>query len=445
MKHLVSLVLIVVDVLVTVLLTLLVIFIRAKILPLLGIEPFTPVRNYLSLWPALLLLVFMRGLFALYPGYGLNPADELRRETIATFFVACFTLAGGALFQFNTDYSRIVIVLTCFFLFLVLPMARALVKLILSHSPIYGENVWIVGVSERANELKDILIKTPILGLRVLGQSAGEPPQNITCPHCLLVPDGINNLSTILDDFNKRFKKVWLVPNLLDVASVWLTPRDLQGHLALELRNNLLLPRNKFIKRFIDLNLSFVIGILTLPIMISVALWIKFDSKGPVFLRQTRLGKGAKPFTMYKFRTMHTNAEDHLETYLAKNSKAKTEWDQTRKLRSDPRITRPGYILRRFSIDELPQIWNVFRGEMSFVGPRPIMADELDWYANKAHLYTQVRPGLTGLFQILGRSELSYDQRVRLDAYYVRNWSVWLDIYIISRTLFVVLSSKGAY
>ena len=130
MKYLVSLVLIVVDVLVTILLTLLVIFIRAKILPLLGLEPFTPTRNYISLWPVLLLLVFMRGVFSLYPGYGINPADELRRETIATFFVACFTLAGGALFQFNTDYSRIVIVLTCLLLFLILPMARALIKLI---------------------------------------------------------------------------------------------------------------------------------------------------------------------------------------------------------------------------------------------------------------------------------------------------------------------------
>ena len=445
MKHLVSLVLILVDVVVTVLLTLLVIFIRAKILPEFGLDPFIPTRNYISLWPVLLLLVFMRGLFALYPGYGLNPADELRRETITTFFVACFTLAGGALFQFNTDYSRIVIILTCLLLFLVLPLTRAFVKLILSQSTIYGENVWIVGVSERANILKDLLMKNPMLGLSVLGQSEGSPPKYVACPHCLLVPDGIDDLSAILDNFSKRFKRVWLVPNLLDVASVWLTPRDLQGHLALELRNNLLESRNKFIKRFIDLNLSCIIGILTLPIMIVVALWIKQDSKGPILLRQTRLGKGAKPFTMYKFRTMHTNAEDHLEKYLANNSKARTEWDKTRKLRFDPRITHSGYILRRFSIDELPQIWNVFKGEMSFVGPRPIMVDELTWYANKAHLYTQVRPGLTGLFQILGRNDLSYDQRVRLDAYYVRNWSIWLDIHIISRTLFVVLSSKGAY
>ena len=445
MKHLVSLILIIVDVVIAILLTLLVIFIRAKVLPLFGLEPFTPARNYLSLWPALILLVFMRGLFALYPGYGLNPADELRRETAATFFVACFTLAGGALFQFNTDYSRIVIVLTCLLLFLVLPMARALIKLILSRSPIYGENVWVVGTSQRADILKDILMKTPMLGLRVLGQSSGEPPQHITYLHCLLVPDGIDNLSAMLDSLNSRFKKVWLVPNLLDVASVWLTPRDLQGHLALELRNNLLEARNKFAKRFIDLSLSLVLSILSLPIMIFVALWIKFESKGPIFLKQIRLGKNAKPFIIYKFRTMHVDAEKYLESYLLNNPQAKAEWDKTRKLRFDPRITNSGRIFRRFSLDELPQIWNVFRGEMSFVGPRPIMQDELTWYEKKAHLYTQVRPGLTGLFQILGRSKLSYNERVRLDAYYVRNWSIWLDLYIISRTLFVILSSKGAY
>lgn len=445
MKHFISLCFIIVDVLVTIALTLLVIFIRAKILPMLGLEPFTPTRSYFSLWPALLLLVLMRGLFALYPGYGLNPADELRRETIATFFVACFTLAGGALFQFNTDYSRLVIILTCFLLFFVLPLARALIKLILCPSTIYGEKVWIVGTSERANMLKDILLQTPMLGLRVLGQSAGKPPTNVTSSHCLLVPDGVDNLSDMLDELNQRFKKVWLVPNMLDVASVWLTPRDLQGHLALELRNNLLEPHNKLLKRFIDLNLSFILGILSLPLMLIVILWLKLDSKGPIFLKQSRLGKNAKPFTIYKFRTMYTNAEQQLENYLASNPKAKTEWQRTRKLRFDPRITRSGNILRRFSIDELPQIWNIFRGEMSFVGPRPIMADELLWYENKAHLYTQVRPGLTGLFQILGRNKLTYAERVRLDAYYVRNWSVWLDIYIISRTFVVVLSTKGAY
>jgi len=262
-----------------------------------------------------------------------------------------------------------------------------------------------------------------------------------------LVPDDLPNeaLPLLLDQLNQRFQRVWLVPNLLEVASVWITPRDLQGHLALELRNNLLEPRNVILKRVIDLLLSSVLALLTFPVMVIIGLLIRLDSPGPLLLRQTRLGRRGRPFTIYKFRTMHRNAQALLERHLDNDEAARREWQAHRKLRRDPRVTRVGRLLRRLSLDELPQLWNVLRGEMSLVGPRPIMTDEIDRYGERAHLYTQVLPGLTGLVQVSGRSNLAYERRVRLDAYYSRNWSVWLDILILARTLVVVMRTDGAY
>jgi lipopolysaccharide/colanic/teichoic acid biosynthesis glycosyltransferase len=142
---------------------------------------------------------------------------------------------------------------------------------------------------------------------------------------------------------------------------------------------------------------------------------------------------------------MVQNADQVLEDYFQANPELRQEWRTERKLRYDPRVTRVGHFLRRTSLDELPQLWNVLRGEMSLVGPRPIVGEEIARYADTYKLYTRVLPGLTGLWQVSGRNNISYPERVNLDAYYVRNWSVWLDIYILLRTIWVVLTGDGAY
>jgi lipopolysaccharide/colanic/teichoic acid biosynthesis glycosyltransferase len=147
----------------------------------------------------------------------------------------------------------------------------------------------------------------------------------------------------------------------------------------------------------------------------------------------------------WKFRTMVENAEQLLEEHLAKNPQLREEWDNTHKLRQDPRVTRIGRILRRTSLDELPQIWNVLRGEMSLVGPRPVVSAEVEKYGESFDFYRAVRPGITGLWQVSGRSDTSYSERVALDVRYVRHWSVWLDIYLLARTFRVVFRGSGAY
>jgi len=215
--------------------------------------------------------------------------------------------------------------------------------------------------------------------------------------------------------------------------------------LGLEVCQQAFVRERQWPKRVLDLALTLLGAVLVLPLIALMALWIKVDSPGPVFYAQERIGQDGKHFQAWKFRSMVQNADGILQRYLDDNPVLREEWERSHKLRNDPRITRAGGFLRRTSLDELPQLWNVLKGEMSLVGPRPIVEAEIPKYGNKFSLYTKVKSGLTGMWQISGRSDTSYDERVQLDTFYVRNWSVWLDLYILFRTIEIVLLRKGAY
>jgi Undecaprenyl-phosphate galactose phosphotransferase WbaP len=236
-----------------------------------------------------------------------------------------------------------------------------------------------------------------------------------------------------------------VVPDLFGLSSLWVAARDLQGTVALEVRQQLLLPGPRLLKRVLDLAATLALGLFSLPVLALVAVAVKLDSPGPVFFAQTRIGKGGRKFRAWKFRTMVRDAEEVLERYLLEHPELREEWLQDQKLRQDPRVTRVGRFLRRTSLDELPQLWNVLRGEMSLVGPRPIVDAEVPRYGPRFALYAQVLPGITGLWQVSGRNDTTYEERVELDSYYVRNWSPWLDLYILARTVWVVLTARGAY
>jgi Undecaprenyl-phosphate galactose phosphotransferase WbaP len=212
----------------------------------------------------------------------------------------------------------------------------------------------------------------------------------------------------------------------------------------LKIRYPLMNRWSQLLKRCIDIALS-VLGLVVLaPILALITLVVKLGSPGPVFYRQKRLGKHGMPFEMLKFRTMYVNADQMLVQYLAQNSELRAEWDCYQKLARDPRITPLGTFLRRFSLDELPQLWNVLVGQMSLVGPRPIMLGQREIYGDNFKHYVRTQPGITGLWQISGRNHASYEERTEFDVHYVNNWSVWLDIYILVRTIWVVLRADGA-
>jgi Undecaprenyl-phosphate galactose phosphotransferase WbaP len=212
----------------------------------------------------------------------------------------------------------------------------------------------------------------------------------------------------------------------------------------LRMRNNLRRWPARLTKRVFDTFTALVLLVLLSPIMVLIAFLIRRDG-GPALFAHPRVGKRKIKFKCYKFRTMVIDAEQQLEQLLQQQPELRTQWENERKLRHDPRVNGFGRFLRATSLDELPQLINVIRGEMSLVGPRPVVNAELPRYGDQLGYYLMVRPGMTGLWQVSGRSDLDYDTRVYLDTWYVKNWSLWHDQIILFKTIDVVLRRAGAY
>jgi Undecaprenyl-phosphate galactose phosphotransferase WbaP len=240
-----------------------------------------------------------------------------------------------------------------------------------------------------------------------------------------------------------HFQSIVLAFSDFELGSIWVEPRDLEGRLGLEMHYHLLNSGTHLIKRIIDLIGSVILLILIVPFWILITILIKLDSPGPVFYTHRRVGKSGKEFDVIKFRSMRIDADEYLHTYLANNPDVRTEWEQHQKLKNDPRITKVGYWLRRFSLDELPQFWNVIKGEMSLIGPRAVTHQEIEKYGDFASLILRVKPGITGWWQVMGRNEHPWERRTKLEVYYVSNWSLWMDAYITLKTIWVIVSGQG--
>jgi exopolysaccharide production protein ExoY len=204
-------------------------------------------------------------------------------------------------------------------------------------------------------------------------------------------------------------------------------------------------PLGGWVKRSFDVVGSLAGLVVLSPLFLLIMLLVKRMDPGPVFYGHARIGRGGQVFYCLKFRTMVENSDAVLRRYLASRPEARAEWTATRKLRNDPRVTLVGEVLRKLSLDELPQLINVLRGEMSLVGPRPVVFEELEMYGNSVPHYLRTRPGLTGPWQVSGRSDVAYERRVALDRWYAENWTLWRDITIILRTIPAVLSARGSY
>lgn len=215
---------------------------------------------------------------------------------------------------------------------------------------------------------------------------------------------------------------------------------------SLPLSSQSLRIRHLPIKRIFDLMFSLAALTFGFPLYFLIALMIKYTSKGNVFYYQTRIGRGGKAFRCYKFRTMYHDADQRLSTLLKESPSARKEWGETRKLKNDPRVTSLGKFLRKTSLDELPQFYNVLKGNLSIVGPRPVVQEEINqFFGVKAYKILSIRPGLTGIWQVSGRNNTSYSHRVHLDETYVDNQSFWLDLKLICQTLPCMIFARGAY
>jgi len=254
-------------------------------------------------------------------------------------------------------------------------------------------------------------------------------------------------LEKIVAKIQPLVRDILFVPDLmmLPLGHVGVEPFYTEKVFMLSIRNNLARRRNRLAKRIFDLVATICGGFLILPILIIVAVLVGIDNKGHIIFAHRRVGRNGKPFPCYKFQSMIPDAQERLEEYLANNPEAKREWEATFKLTYDPRVTKLGAFLRKTSLDELPQLWNVLTGDMSLVGPRPIVTKEIDLYGDHIKEYYMVPPGITGMWQVNGRSDTTYEERVAMDTWYVRNWSVWIDLVYLFKTVKTVFTGKGAY
>lgn len=364
--------------------------------------------------------------------------EEIKRIYKGLFFGGLVVFTYLALTKQAEDFSRFVIFGTFILLLFAFPILKRMIKFILVKCKFWIKYVQIVGVKEKTSTLIEEFDKNWYLGLCVkpLAQTVIIDTRGYTSKELLRVSE----------EFMINTKEVLFVPTLSQVNFADADIVELHNiRLSLiEIKNRLKEPFNIMIKNSFDFFISFFILPFSFFILIFIAILIKFDSKGHIFFRQKRLGKNSKTFYCYKFRTMYENADKLMKDYLKQNPKEKEHYKIYHKYKSDPRITPLGKWLRKTSLDELPQIINVVLGDMSIVGPRPYMLSERHKLRQIKKDILLVKPGITGLWQISGRNELSFTKRVNLDRWYVRNWTLWLDLIILVKTFKVVLFKKGA-
>lgn len=405
-------------------------------------------------------------LTGLYPGIGVGPVEELRRLTISTS-LGTLGLMGLTFYLRNiTSWSRAVIGLTWLCLLVSVPIMRKVFRRLAVWLGLWGIPVVIVGESDGAEHIYASLRRNRLMGLwPVLCVKTGSlkwvfpSPTEKECEEwrgktlfkgieiAIIVPQRapLGAVKNVLLDRTHRFKRVIVIFDESKVGSVWFTPLHLVEHLGLEVTHQLINPAQQLIKRLVDVVLILISIPVLLPLFALIALAIKLDSPGPVFYTQKRVGHNGKEIRIWKFRSMYVDAEHVIQAYLDKNPDLRIEWERSFKLKQDPRVTRVGRFLRKASFDEFPQLWNVWLGEMSLIGPRPLLDNEIPTYGADFEIYKQVVPGLTGLWQVSGRSNLPFSERVNLDVYYVQNWSIWLDIHILMHTFITAIQAKGAY
>lgn len=258
-------------------------------------------------------------------------------------------------------------------------------------------------------------------------------------------PNGKDEQTALdLRGLSKFFPTVLVVLANSELGSLWVRTVDLEGRLTLQASYHLLNRQALILKRGFDLVLGTLLSIISIPIFLLISLAIKLDSRGPILFFQERIGRNGKVIKYIKFRTMQMNAEHLLEDLLNNDPEARVEYETYHKLTRDPRVTRIGRLLRKFSLDELPQLFHVLTGDLSLVGPRAYMFSEIPDMGDYKDLILQVQPGMTGWWQVMGRQTTTFHQRLQLDEYYLSNWSLWLDIYTLLKTGWVVITGIGA-
>ncbi|ARF50489.1 undecaprenyl-phosphate galactose phosphotransferase WbaP [Pantoea stewartii] len=391
------------------------------------------------------------------------------KEIVKTLVV--FSLLDLALIAFSKwDFSRMVWVFSWSYALLLLPLMRAGVKSAINRAGQWQKETIIIGSGRNATEAYAALQSEEILGYNVQAFiSVEDAPLQQSVNGVPVISANDINWQTI-DRDNVQFivameyeqqperdrwlkflskmncRSVSVIPTLRGVPLYGTDMSFIFSHEVMILRvsNNLAKHSSRFLKRGFDIVVASLLLLFLAPVFALLCYMVKRDGGNAIYGHE-RVSQDGKKFKCLKFRSMVTNSKEVLENLLATSEEARREWDKDFKLKNDPRITRIGGFLRKTSLDELPQLWNVIRGEMSLVGPRPVIEAELERYAGDVDYYLMAKPGMTGLWQVSGRNDIDYDTRVYFDSWYVKNWALWTDIAILFKTAGVVLRRDGAY
>jgi Undecaprenyl-phosphate galactose phosphotransferase WbaP len=425
-----------------------------------------PASLYYELLPlvVIFLLSFAKG--GLYPGFGVGAVETIRQATNRTSFVFVMLASASFVLKLPHHYSRMTFAVTWGLALLTVPLARFAALSFLRRVPWWCEPVILVGDQQFAEPLLRSLSQAVTLGYKPVGRLALQSGcrEDNADPLFLggvfeapaIAKAGVRvavileaagyEQPPLLQWLQQYFSHVIEVRGYAGAPVYGVSARDLGGVLGLEFRNQLLVRRNMIVKRCFDVCAAGVGLVLSFPLLLLAGLLVKLSSRGPVLFHQEREGRGGARFMLPKVRTMYVGAEGRLADHLAENQDARAEWERSCKLARDPRVIPiVGRLLRRLSLDELPQLWNVLRGQMSLVGPRPFPEYHLARFDPEFRaLRRSVRPGLTGFWQTMIRSDGTIQQQEAYDTYYIRNWSLWLDLYILARTAWAVASGRGA-
>jgi Undecaprenyl-phosphate galactose phosphotransferase WbaP len=421
---------------------------------------------YAELWPLLPLFLAGYAQAGLYSVTGLGPVETMRRLTYVTTITFLLVAAISFGLKLPHVYSRVTFSIAFLLALFLVPTFRLSMLAIVSRTrwwPVPA--VLAVDDLQRARRILDELEWNRNLGYApaaVLWLGAGDPPASDGLPpispvsHSAEVARGVDIVllaaggptsADRFDELHQFFRRVLVVRELDELPVEGIRIRNLGSLLGIEYTNNLLDPPNRIVKRTVDLVLGSLLFLLALPLLVLALLAVQLRSPGPAFYVQERTGLGGRRIRVPKIRTMVPGAEAQLEAATARDPELARQWRERMKLENDPRLVPGvGRFLRRWSLDELPQLWSVVRGEMSLVGPRPFPDYHLAQFPGTfLELRQRVRPGITGLWQVNVRSDGPLERQQVFDTYYIRNWSVWLDLYILARTIGAVLKGKGAY
>lgn len=367
-------------------------------------------------------------------------------------------------------FSRAVVVFTWILSLAIFPILRLSMKRILVKVGLWRKKVIILGTKSMAKFVSQEIKRNHLLGYKVVGFLTEDATKIGKKTAGVEILGGLNEvekwgrrlgvkdviialpefsqieLVDIIENCEGFAETIRIVPSIGSLFTLGVVVENMGDVSTLSVTRNLVKPFNILVKTVFELIFATIAFLLLLPFLLIIALAIKIDSSGPVIFVQERLGKRSKKFKFYKFRSMYVDADLRLERYLKENSKAQREWETFQKIReNDPRVTRVGKIIRKYSLDELPQLFNFFKRNMNLVGPRPYMPREIKKIGARGQIITRVKPGITGLWQVRGRNILPFQERLHLDEYYIRNWSLWMDIVILLKTIDVFITQEGAF